>query len=692
MNQEFFTTRKTNFIFAFILFVVSFLLYAQTISFDFTNFDDVQILNNNRGYIQSFSELKRLFVTDAFLTKESAFYRPLQNVSFQIDMFFSTDAWIFHLTNVLLFSAIIVCLFFFFKRFNIHPKLSFLGALVYAVHPLFVISVAWIPSRGDLMLTLFSVLAMISFIDFLHKKQWKSGLFTSFWFTLALFSKETATFLPILFIVYYFTEKRTFNRAYLYLLATMFFIGLGWLYLREQSINQNIVSTFTGDEFIYNLRNIPTSFSQLLIPYDSTPLPVFTVIKMLIGAIVILALVVLLIRMKNFKVNLFYVLWYFLLLAPSLFFRNSNVDYLEHRFLLPMIGIFVLLLSALQESKINYNSRIFKWGSVTLIILFAAYTFYKTTPYKTAEAYYDKTIKQGGALSLAYNNRGFIKSSVGYYEDALKDVCMALTINPKNFDAYNLRGYIYHRMGKYDEAMQDYNMAIRLYPMDNRYYFNRAMLKIEINDLKGALEDIEISLEVNPNYPDIYLLRSSLKRRTGDFDGALQELEQAKMLNRNLWVIYTNIGNVYNDKKERQNAIAYYKKAIVANKDYPLAYFNKAIVEKAMNNYEVALTDFTTYFKYDRGNPQAYYECGCIYGIQGEYQKAIDCFNKAIGISPKYVNAYKDRAIALCMIEDYSSAIKDCDSLLVITPGDQSVIEFREKAKNALLEKKNADK
>jgi len=110
----------------------------------------------------------------------------------------------FHLSNVLLLGFISALLFLLLKKFLIPTRLALLSALIYCVHPLFVSSVAWIPARGDLLLMVFSLLSFLFFIEYLEKQ--KTLLLIMNWlaFSIALFCKETAAFLPFIFIIYYF--------------------------------------------------------------------------------------------------------------------------------------------------------------------------------------------------------------------------------------------------------------------------------------------------------------------------------------------------------------------------------------------------------------------------------------------------------------------------------------------------------
>ncbi|MCL2072585.1 MAG: hypothetical protein FWH18_01580, partial [Marinilabiliaceae bacterium] len=157
---------KIKILYPIIIFIFSFLIYSQSIDYKYTMFDDDSLLLANEEFFTKDGSLLKIFTTDAFLQNNKTFYRPLQNVSYLIDVKVSggMNVGMFHFTNVLLFSIIAFFLYFLLLRFNVLHFYAFIGTLFYVSHPLFVSSAAWLPSRGDLLLTLFSILLFIFWV------------------------------------------------------------------------------------------------------------------------------------------------------------------------------------------------------------------------------------------------------------------------------------------------------------------------------------------------------------------------------------------------------------------------------------------------------------------------------------------------------------------------------------------------
>ena len=82
--------KKNNILYyCIIAFCISVLLYVQTLSFGFTNFDDHLLISQNIAFLSHVKNLLHAFQTDAFIVHTSPFYRPLQSVSYMADVLLS---------------------------------------------------------------------------------------------------------------------------------------------------------------------------------------------------------------------------------------------------------------------------------------------------------------------------------------------------------------------------------------------------------------------------------------------------------------------------------------------------------------------------------------------------------------------------------------------------------------------------
>jgi hypothetical protein len=261
--------KNKSFLMIATVFCLPVLLYLQTITFEFTHFDDNILITDNITFLSNFKNAFHAFFTNAFIVKPSLFYRPLQTVSYMIDIQLSggDNPWMYHLTNVLLLGLIACLLFLLLRALFLPPMLSLASTLLFCVHPLFTSSIAWIPARGELLLTFLVLASFLSLIKYFHGKKTIYLLLHLLAFALALFCKETAAVIPILFVICYFSLQSDKSHNKIYIINIMFYgiFGLLWFWMRAVSISDYSLRGKYAllQILVSNIRVIPESISKL---------------------------------------------------------------------------------------------------------------------------------------------------------------------------------------------------------------------------------------------------------------------------------------------------------------------------------------------------------------------------------------------------------------------------------------------
>ncbi|MEI6122452.1 MAG: tetratricopeptide repeat protein [Bacteroidota bacterium] len=542
-----------------IVFCTPLLLYLQTLWFGFTSFDDDKLITNNLPFLSHLRNTIPAFLTDAYLDGSSHFYRPLQTVSYIIDTHLSAPnhPWIFHFSSILLFSCIACLLFALLKRFSIPAKPALWATLVYVAHPLFVSNVAYLPTRGDLLLMLFSLASFLLFINFLKNRKPLYLAAHLLFFILALFSKETAAFLPLLFLLYYltFASKKQFQKKQL-LIALCYAVSLaGWYWLRTIALGnkagQNeLYGIFSPNHsvgimpLLQNLRTLPEALSSFFLPYNIAPIPGFTLFKTALGLVISIAIIVLIIKSKAHptKEKLFCIAWFIILLLPNMLYKHPLLDYLNHRFLLPLTGILLLLLFLIPTSWFQMRSSKSNVWVALLFLCLSAITFINSKAYKDAITFYDAAIAQNPKSALAYNNRGFIYNSKEYYKKAIADYTQAIALQPHFTDAHYNRGIAYQHQGLLTQAIADFTQAIQQKPNYTDAYNNRGNAYSKQGMFQQAIADYTTAINLKPDYAELYSNRGVLYARVGLYNQAVLDFTKAVEINPNCAEAYNNRG------------------------------------------------------------------------------------------------------------------------------------------------------
>ena len=111
---------------------IGFLLYARSLSFDYTNFDDNVLIQDNQHYISDITNLADAFKKTVFITGSDIFYRPIETVWFILNaQLGGENLFVYHLSAVLLHLLAVYLFFLLLRRFNNSEETSLFLSLVF---------------------------------------------------------------------------------------------------------------------------------------------------------------------------------------------------------------------------------------------------------------------------------------------------------------------------------------------------------------------------------------------------------------------------------------------------------------------------------------------------------------------------------------------------------------------------------
>ena len=220
---------------------------------------------------------------------------------------------LFHLGSLLIHSMNVCLVFIIFKqilrssnRINLEKVdlISFVTALLFAIHPFNVESVAWISASKVLVYTLFYLLATYTFLLYLKNNKFIFYIFTLILFVCSFLGKEQAVTFPIwLFSILLFLNKQKTWHLLLPFLFLSFWFGITTII--SQSINgEGVLTENATYSFVQRLIYACYSFLEYLFkstfpiklsylyPFPSQigePLPIWLLIYPLLLLILLIA-------------------------------------------------------------------------------------------------------------------------------------------------------------------------------------------------------------------------------------------------------------------------------------------------------------------------------------------------------------------------------------------------------------------
>ena len=356
----------------------------------------------------------------SFTTYYHGDYFPLTLMSYWFDVQLAgMNSTLQHVENLLLHIVAVLLLLDCFRKVTKNDNLSFLIALVFAIHPLQTETVMWISERKSLLSAVFSFLSLHFYLHSQdeEKRIWWYVLAVIFYLCAGL-TKATALLLPLLFAV---LDWQRFGKDFARLIKR--FLPLGFLaallmILRVQAYNSSVGADSQATWSSVYLLTVPVrAFNALGIYlgfffwpakssaiYSDFVVDSFTLTSAAICGILCLGLLVYFWR-KSFFTR-FCWLWFFLFLLPVLQIV-PRINYVNERYMyLPIIGLAGVLFYFVRPKYVV-------WVSGVLALVMGGLAYARSDMWITNRKLWEQTLTVMPTSQIALNNLGLDYQSTG---------------------------------------------------------------------------------------------------------------------------------------------------------------------------------------------------------------------------------------------------------------------------------------
>jgi Flp pilus assembly protein TadD len=588
-----------------LLIIFPLLLYVHTSSFGYSEMDDIHMIVRNADFLRDFSNIGTIFVRDAFLNSEGEFYRPLQSLSYMLDIrILGLEPYAFHISSVFFHLVTVVSLYLLLLQLRIKNQNAFFISLLFAVHPLVTPAITWIPARGDLLLGLCSIWSFSFFIKFLDHSKLSHLILSCLFFILALLAKETALSLVLVCITYVMIFRRdvwNFKKT-ISLVLSWIIVFIMYASLRLQiHIPPTAIAVFGLGPFLENFSAIPSVIGSFFFPLHLSTLPSYESGSIIWGSLCWFVLFFLAWQLKenDRRWVLFGLIWFLLFFIPPLFFKSPLTDkansFLEHRTYLPVIGVFFTIVPVIPIVLHLFNQ------------------------------YFVRVILGVGVLALCYLSY----SRSNDYRDAITFNDSALRQNPRNAIAWNNRGSALKDRGKLNEALQNFSQALVVRPEYVEALANKASVELLLGNDQQAFQDLSEALNWDTTMVEALVARSEIMLRRRDFQGVIEDCSRAIMIDNQFAPAYFYRGIASLELSKFQIALENFTHAIVLNPNEPDFFNNRAFTLISLGDYPAAIDDCQRALLLQPTHAGVYYTMGIAYNYLGKKDDAYRCWNQS---------------------------------------------------------------
>jgi tetratricopeptide (TPR) repeat protein len=537
---------------------------------DFVSWDDGPTLLENPNYRGLDGQRLRWMFTSFYL----GHYQPLSWVTFALDyLIWGVDPFGYHLTNLLLHACNAVLFYYLSARLlslafrdgtdplSIRVAAVF-SAVLFAIHPLRVESVAWATERRDVLSGLFFLVTILSYLRAFGEGQrnyarWLSVALLAY--ALSLLSKATGITLPLVLLLLDIyplgrlrgspfkwsaadCRKVCLEKLPFFFLA-LAFGGVALLAQREAGALRTVerydllyrgAQAFFGIVFYLWKTALPVKLSPLYEApfYVDLRGPVF-----MISVAIVMALSLVFVRARDsWPGGLASWVYYLVLLAPVLGIAQSGPQLVADRY----SYLACLSWAVLAGAGLLYGcgawikdgiTKKFVYAALGVTVIFSAalagLTRRQIQVWHDSETLWRQVLSVTPESSYAQNNLGNVFAKRGDVDEAVQRFQIALRLNPRLAEAHYNLGNILYRRGQLDQAVGYYRDAIRVRPAYAEAHYNLAVALAKNGHLDEAIQHYRIVIQLRPNDAAAHNNLGNVLYARGEVDEAIAQYREA---------------------------------------------------------------------------------------------------------------------------------------------------------------------
>lgn len=472
-----------------IIAAVTIIVYWPILHNDFIDFDDDLYVTANMMVRQGLSFKGFIWSVSTF---NAANWHPLTWLSHMLDVqLYGMNPAGHHATSMLIHTVNSMLLCALLHRLTGFVGRSLIVALLFAIHPLHVESVAWVAERKDVLSTLFWLLTMWAYAGYARNPSMKRYLPVVMFFALGLMAKQMLVTLPVVLLLldYWPLNRLAIRRdercgTNLKLLLAekiplvVMSITASLVIIRAHASARALFSVggeslllHSGNAFLSYVKYIRAMFwpvdLALFYPFE----PSAVTVPKVAGAVVLLAVLTGLIVAQGRRrpYLIFGWFWYLITLLPVIGFIRVGGQALADRYTyIPLVGLFIILAWGGGEIAGTWRKGFPALAGVTVsaVIILSVLTVKQIRYWQSSYDLYAHALAVVDRNWLAHNNMGILLSQHNRNDEAIYHFQESVRFNLTGIEGLRNLGNSYQMAGRYAEAIEAYRQAIRIHPDD----------------------------------------------------------------------------------------------------------------------------------------------------------------------------------------------------------------------------------
>jgi tetratricopeptide (TPR) repeat protein len=455
-----------------------------------------------------------------------------------------------------------------------HVWQSAIVALLFAIHPLHVESVAWVAERKDVVSTFFGLLTIWSYARFVQRPAIARYLSVVGFFSLALMAKPMVVTLPFLLLLLDYwplnriqagqSNEHTGKPNHRLSMLQLIYEKIPLLVLAGISCVVTFLAQKKGEALglldvqplMMRVANALVSYvkylQKLIWPHDLAilyPYPEVITAWQILGASAVLGSVTFLAIRYRKRLPWLFVgwFWYVGTLVPVIGLVQVGVQAMADRYTyIPLIGVFLILTWGAAALFGNWRYKKIALSVITIVVLFVQIpsAWAQVSYWKNSVRLFEQALRVTNGNYVIHNNLGFELALLGQKDKALKHYNETLRINP-NFEIAHINlGSLLFSQGKVEESFAYYREVLTAKPDFTGVHYNFGILLLKTGRIDEAVVHFHEALRIKPDFAEVYNGLGAAMVSKGRITEAIANFRQAIRIKPDLVVAKTNLNNL----------------------------------------------------------------------------------------------------------------------------------------------------
>ncbi|MSU65215.1 MAG: tetratricopeptide repeat protein [Opitutus sp.] len=606
----------------FLIFAVTLVAYFPALSGGFI-WDDAGHVT--RGDLRSLAGLGRIW----FEVGATQQYYPFLHTAFWLEHHVIGDSAAgYHLINLLLHATAACLAGILLRRLSVPG--AWLAALLFALHPVAVESVAWISEQKNTLSAVLYLCAALAWLRYDQQQRRSAYVWATILFVLALLTKTVTATLPAALLVIAWWRRGTIDwrrdvRPLLSWFALSAVAGVTTAWFERNLIGAE-GTHFDLDPLQRGLlagRTIWFYLAKLFWPSNL----MFVYPRWTIDAgawwqylypLSVLALLAALWRYREQSRGPLAALLFFAgTLFPALGFVNvfpfifSFVA--DHFQYLASLGVFALVAAGLTMASLRWPRWAGRALAGVILVGIGTLTWSQTQVYRDNVTLFEDTLRRNPDAWMAHHNLGTVLVGARRAAEAIPHFEQTLRLRPDYAEGESNLGDSLTRVGRATEALPHLERALKLQPRYAEAHNNLGVALMAVGRREEGMAKFSEALKLRAHYP----------------------------------VAHFNLGLALASSGRPADAVAYFQEAVRQQPDYAEAELGWGIALTLTGRFSEAVAHFERALHLEPDSADAHNKFGRALAANGRFDDAISHYRQAIEFTPTMAEAHLNLSAAL---------------------------------------------